>query len=76
MLAPSDRLIIPGAVLVALGVLYQLKPNLFRRWFWTKTSIMQRLLSPTAYERYIKSLGLLYILLGILLTSYGLLRSR
>jgi len=76
MLTPGDRLTILGAVLVVLGVVYQLKPNLFRRWFWTKTSIMQRLLSPTAYERYMKSLGLLYILLGALLTSYGLLRRR
>jgi hypothetical protein len=62
-----------GAVLIGFGVLYQVKPNLFRRWFWTSTSIAQRLLGPAAYERYMRGLGLCYIVAGACFVGYALL---
>lgn len=47
-----------GLGLIALCIVYQVKPNLFRRWLWMRTSIAIRALSPQAYERYRRRLGL------------------
>lgn len=57
--------IIIGIFLILLGILYQIKPTIFKRWFWTKTSIAQRMFSPEAYEKYMRILGILLILIGI-----------
>ena len=65
------QLVIFGIVLIAFGVIYQVKPNLFKRWFWKRTSIAQRLLSPEAYIKYMKGLGWLYIIGGIVLCIIG-----
>lgn len=53
-----------GCVLIALGLIYVVKPNLFNRWFWKKTSIAQQKMSPIAYLRYMR-------ILGIFLTAIG-----
>lgn len=45
-----------GYFLIAVGAMYEIKPDLFRRWFWRKTSIAQRALSPENYIRYMRLL--------------------
>ena len=64
-------LVILGIILIVFGIIYQVKPDLFKRWFWKRTSIAQRLLSPEAYTKYIKGLGWLYIIGGIILCVIG-----
>lgn len=66
------KLIFGGAIVFAFGVIYQFKPDLFKRWFLKRTSIAQRLLSPEAYTKYMRGLGWLYIVSGLLALGYGL----
>ncbi len=54
-------------ILIAAGVLYLVKPDIFRRWIWTETSIAQHTLLPKNYLRYMRGLGVLFILIGLLL---------
>jgi len=42
-----SRLIFAGWLLIAVGVLFIVKPNIFRRGIWKETDIAQRLLSNT-----------------------------
>ena len=56
-----------GVVFIIFGIIYLIKPDLFRRWFWKKTSIAQRLLSPEHYILYMKILGIIFILGGVIL---------
>jgi hypothetical protein len=53
-----------GAILVALGVVYLVKPDIFNRWIWKRTSVTQRNMSPTQYTRYMRLLGLAIAALG------------
>lgn len=53
-----------GIALVIVGVVYVLKPDLFRRGIWKKTSIAQRLLSPEGYLRYMRGFGVVLIVAG------------
>ena len=62
---------IPGLALIALGVVYLLKPDLFRRGIWTRTSIAQRTMSPEGYLRYMRGMGVLWIVVGIALVIWG-----
>ena len=56
-----------GIALIVLGVVYLVNPNIFRRWFWKKTSIAQRILSPEHYTIYMRVLGLMFIIIGFIL---------
>lgn len=58
------RLTIIGLVLIGYGVLYLRKPTVYRRGLWMKTSIAIRTLSEENYKRYIKGLGVAFILIG------------
>jgi hypothetical protein len=58
------RLTIIGLVLIGYGVLYLRKPTVYRRGIWMKTSIAIRTLSEENYKRYIKGLGVAFILIG------------
>jgi hypothetical protein len=58
---------------ILVGVLYVVKPDLFRRGIWLKTSIAVRLLSETNYKRYMRGLGVVLILLGVSALGWGLL---
>jgi len=58
-------MIVGGFVLIGFGLLYLRQPALYRRGIWMKTSLAIRLLSERAYIRYIKGLGIIFILLGI-----------
>ena len=56
---------IVGLVLIAIGFIYLLKPTLFRRGIWLKTSIAVRTLSEENYIRYMRALGILLIAGGL-----------
>ena len=60
-----------GLILIASGITYLYKPNLFRRGIWMKTSIAIRTLSPEKYVAYIRGMGFLYIGLGVASLLYG-----
>ena len=57
---------IVGLVLIAIGFIYLLKPTLFRRGIWLKTSIAVRTLSEENYIRYMRGLGILLIAGGLI----------
>jgi threonine/homoserine/homoserine lactone efflux protein len=56
-----------GIVLIACGVVYLIKPDIFQRWFWKRTSISQRLMTPEHNKVYMRVLGGVFILVGIVL---------
>jgi uncharacterized protein YjeT (DUF2065 family) len=56
-----------GMVLVAFGALYLIKPDLFQRWFWKRTAISQRLLTPEQNKVYMRILGGVFLLAGVVL---------
>jgi hypothetical protein len=58
---------IAGIVLIAIGVIYLVKPTLFRRGIWLKTSIAIRVLSEENYIRYMRILGVVLIVGGLVL---------
>jgi hypothetical protein len=51
--------------LVGCGILYLVKPNVFRRSIWVKTSLMQRTLTPETYTLVMRILGVLMIVWGM-----------
>jgi len=61
-----------GLVLVASGALYLWKPAMFRRGLWMKTSIAIRSTSEEGYLKYMRGLGVLYIVIGLGLMAYGI----
>ncbi|KGE21956.1 hypothetical protein B1H38_16670 [Leptospira borgpetersenii serovar Ballum] len=54
-----------GIALIFIGILYIVKPDIFKRWFWTKTSLAQRFFKPDQYLIYMRSIGIISILLGL-----------
>jgi hypothetical protein len=54
-----------GLVLVVVGAVYLLKPTIFRRGIWLKTSIAIRALSDDNYIRYMRILGVILIVFGL-----------
>ena len=56
-----------GWFLIIAGVVYLVKPDIFKRGVWTRTSIAQRTLSPEGYLKYMRWVGVIAIALGILL---------
>ena len=60
-----------GLFLIVIGLDYLVKPTLFRRWFWMRTSIAIRLLSEKNYIIYMRVLGVIFIVVGeFLITTY------
>jgi hypothetical protein len=64
------KLTVAGLILIGLGVLYLRRPALYRRGMWLKTSLAIRLLSEEGYKRYIKGLGVLFIVAGACLIAW------
>ena len=56
-----------GAGLAFCGLIYLIKPDLYRRWFWKRTSLAQRLLSPENHLLYMRFLGFVFLVLGLIL---------
>ena len=54
-----------GIILVAVGVVYIIKPTIYQRWFWKKTDIMQQKLSLENYAKYMRISGVVLILIGM-----------
>jgi hypothetical protein len=63
---------ISGGLLIALGLVYFMFPNIFRRGLWMKTSIAIRTLSEDNYRRYMKGCGIVCIAIGVALIAWGL----
>ncbi|HEV2383271.1 MAG TPA: hypothetical protein VG206_26185 [Terriglobia bacterium] len=59
-----------GIVLVAFGILYLVKPDIFQRWFWRRTAISQRLLTPEKNKVYMRILGGVFIVAGVVLLAF------
>lgn len=57
--------------LIVLGMIYFVRPNLFRRGIWLKTSVAVRTLSPKGYIRYMRGLGIMLMIVGIVLFILG-----
>lgn len=58
-----------GIILIIIGLIYYFKPNIFQRWFWKKTNILQKTLGPKKYLIFMKYLGICLIIIGIILFS-------
>ncbi len=54
-------------VLIAAGVLYLIKPDIFQRGIWKRTAVSQRLLTPEQNKVYMRILGGVFIVIGIVL---------
>ena len=67
-----DKWLLVGLFLIALGLAYLRWPNIFRRGIWLKTSIAIRTMSPERYTNYIRGLGVLMIVLGVISIIYSL----
>lgn len=63
---------VTGAALIACGLVYVVKPDLFRRGLWMKTSIAVRSLSEDGYRRYMRGLGVALIVAGAGWIAWGL----
>jgi hypothetical protein len=66
------KAVIFGAVFVIFGIIYLIKPDIYRRGIWLKTSIAQRTLSPEGYLKYMRAWGAVMILVGGLLLYFGI----
>jgi hypothetical protein len=67
----ASSLIIGGWLLIVTGVIYILKPDIFKRGIWKETDIAQRKLSPEGYLKYMRFAAAIYIATGVLLLLFG-----
>jgi sulfur transfer complex TusBCD TusB component (DsrH family) len=56
-----------GIILLCFGALYIIKPDVYRRGIWKQTDVAQRKLTPVQYTRYVRLLGVGFIVAGIVL---------
>ena len=63
-----------GAMMIGVGLLYLLKPGVYRRGIWMKTSLAIRFLSEENYRRYMRGLGVTSMAIGIALVLWVLFR--
>ena len=54
-----------GIFLIVLGVIYIIKPGIFKRWFWKKTDIAQQVFSEKNYRIYMRVIGAIAIFAGV-----------
>jgi hypothetical protein len=66
-------MVIYGVALILIGAFYVWKPTIFRRGLWMKTSIAIRALSETNYTRYMRGLGFVCIVAGIILIVHDVI---
>ena len=67
--------IFAGWFLIAVGVIYLVKPDMFRRGIWKHTSIAPQTLSPEGYLKYTRWVGVITIALGMLFLILGYAKS-
>lgn len=53
-----------GLIMIVFGVLYLRQPTMYRRGIWMKTSIAIRTLSEDGYKKYMRGLGVVFIVVG------------
>jgi uncharacterized protein YjeT (DUF2065 family) len=56
-----------GIILVVFGILYLIKPDIYRKGIWRKTDILQRKLSPERYKQFMRWLGGVFLVAGSIL---------
>lgn len=59
-----------GVLLIVFGVVYIRRPTSYRKGIWLKTSVAIRFLSEENYKKYIKGLGILFIMIGVCLVAW------
>ena len=64
------NLVIYGIVFIVFGAIYMWNPTIFRRGIWMKTSVAIRVLSEAIYVRYMRGLGLILVITGIVLIVF------
>jgi uncharacterized protein YjeT (DUF2065 family) len=63
-----------GIVLILMGAVYVRWPNVFRRWFWMRTSVAIRSMSEDGYRKYMRTLGGVIIAAGIAVIALAVVR--
>jgi hypothetical protein len=59
-----------GFILIAFGILYLIKPNLFQRGIWMKSSVTAKTKTPEEYRKYMRVLAIVLIVIGLILLAY------
>jgi hypothetical protein len=54
-----------GVLCIIFGIVYLIKPNIFRVGIWKKTAVTQQVFNPRQYNIYMRILGGIFILAGI-----------
>ena len=54
-----------GIILIVGGIIYIIKPDIFKRGIWKKTAITQQIFTPKQYNIYMRILGTLSIIIGV-----------
>jgi len=65
-------MLLSGLVLMGIGLIYVWKPTLFRRGVWLKTSVAIRLFSEDGYRKYMRGLGVTFVVIGLALVLWAL----
>ncbi len=56
-----------GLILLVFGIIYLIKPDIFKRWFWKKTDIFQKIFNENQYLIFMRILGSLLIIFGLII---------
>ena len=56
-----------GIILIVFGLVYLIYPNIFRRGIWLKTSISINSMTPEKHKIYMRVLGSVFLVIGIIL---------
>ena len=54
-------------VSLIMGLVFVANPNILRIGIWKETSILQRMLTPKQYNIYMRTLGVIMIVIGVFL---------
>jgi uncharacterized protein YjeT (DUF2065 family) len=60
-----------GLIFAIFGLLYLVKPDIYRRWFWKKTDVFQQIFSPANYILFMRISGAVILVVGIILLIAG-----
>lgn len=58
-----------GFIFIAFGILYLMKPDLFRKGIWNKYSIHADK-TPEEYRSYMKKIAIALIIVGLVILAY------
>lgn len=66
-------MILRGLILIAFGILYVVRPNTFRSGIFMKYSNSISKRTPEEYAKYMRRLGIIFIIIGSLIFTYDYL---